>query len=419
MPLLFLSFEAWVRSGSRHEVKGMSDTRVGGMESEVMETRSGGGCLVLFGLPFFLAGLAVMISWTGIIPAENDPPPWYIAVPFGLVFVCVGAAFLFGRGGVKLDRANRTVTSWWGLLVPFKSTTRSLDKYDHVTLSKEIRRSKNSTYTVYPVRLVGEEKDVKFEEPQDYGKARKKAEEVAGFLGFRIKDSTGAAVVWRSPEEFDESLRERARRTEMEVDVPDPPQFMQTRTRVEGRRVIIDLPSAGFKLQHVVGVVMGVAVMAGAVLFFALGPFKDAFKEPPPMNYFFMGFFSLFLLAPLIGSVSVLAGAFKRDRIIASPDGLRYEKKGVLFTRSTFIPADELEELVLPDMSARDRAAAQIENLEAPAIVKSLARSLAAKAGRRVGIQARSDRATIEFGRELTDEELRWLHAVIMKMMTV
>lgn len=397
----------------------MAYMREGGMRSEVLGTRSGGGCLMLFGLPFLLAGLAVMISPTGIIPAKNAPPPWFFAIPFGLVFATVGAAFVFGRAGVKLDRANRTVTRWWGLLAPFKSTVRSLDEFEQVTITKEVRRSKNSTYTVYPVKLVSEGKDICFEEPQEYQKARKKAEEVAGFLEFRIMDCTSGTAVWRSPEEFDESLRERARRTGEAVAVADPPELMRTQVQVEDRQVILDLPAAGFTAQHVAPVVMGWLFIIGAGIFFVRGPFKDVFKQPRPMNYIFMGFVAVFMLMPLLGMIASVKSAFRRDRVIASPDSLQYQSKGLIFTRTKYMPADEMEELVLPNMTGRDEVAAQIEKLEAPAVVKGIARALAKRRGRQQGILARSDKLTIEFGKNLADDELVWLHAVIMKMMTV
>ena len=397
----------------------MAYMREGGLESNVMETKSGGGCLMVFGLPFLLMGLGVMISPTGIIPAKNAPPPWYFAVPFGLVFAAVGAAFVFGRGGVRIDRTQRTVTTWWGLLVPFKKTEHGLDEYDHVGLTKEIRRSKNSTYTVYPVKLLGRGKEVGFGEPREYQAARRKAEEIAGFLGLRMMDATSGKAVWRKPEEFDESLRERVRRTGKGVEVPDPPTHISTKVRIEGRQVVLDLPREGCKAQHVAGALVGAAMVAGAVCFFAVGPFRDALKEPPPMRYFVIGFASLFVLFPLLVVAGAVAGAFRRERVIASAEGLRHQRRGLVFTRTKYIAAEEMEELALPNLRWRSEAAAQIEKLEAPAIVKGIARSLARRRGRERGIQARSDKTVIEFGRGLGDEELVWLHAVVMKMMTV
>ena len=38
---------------------------------DVIESRQGGGCFILLGLPFFLAGTAVILLGFGVLPAKN------------------------------------------------------------------------------------------------------------------------------------------------------------------------------------------------------------------------------------------------------------------------------------------------------------------------------------------------------------
>jgi hypothetical protein len=67
------------------------------------------------------------------------------------------------------------------LLVPFKSTAYDLDSFDYITITREVRRSKNSTYTVFPVRLVDctmKLKPINLGEPRDYEEARRMGETV-------------------------------------------------------------------------------------------------------------------------------------------------------------------------------------------------------------------------------------------------
>ena len=54
--------------------------------------KRGGGCLMLFGLPFFAAGVAVIVLGVlGKMTSESGgPPPLLFIIPFGLIFASVG-----------------------------------------------------------------------------------------------------------------------------------------------------------------------------------------------------------------------------------------------------------------------------------------------------------------------------------------
>jgi len=58
-------------------------------DQAMLEIRSGGGCLSIFGLPFLLAGLFVMQIPLGIIPIEGAPGGLtsIFVILFGAVFV--------------------------------------------------------------------------------------------------------------------------------------------------------------------------------------------------------------------------------------------------------------------------------------------------------------------------------------------
>ena len=105
-------------------------------DAGTLEIRSGGGCLSVFGLPFLLAGLFVMQIPLGIIPVEahRGPLPSVFVVLFGSVFAAVGAALVFGRSGIVLDRGPRPDHQWWGLLVPMKRTECMLDAIRQVEM---------------------------------------------------------------------------------------------------------------------------------------------------------------------------------------------------------------------------------------------------------------------------------------------
>jgi hypothetical protein len=120
----------------------------------------GGGILAFFGLPFLIAGLFIMsVPFSGI-EVEGNMPEWGL-IPFGGIFALVGAGLVFGRMGTILNRSERKLITWWGLLIPFSSKERKLYDFEKVTLTREVRQSDKSSYTVYPISLSGKGKPAK------------------------------------------------------------------------------------------------------------------------------------------------------------------------------------------------------------------------------------------------------------------
>lgn len=194
--------------------------------ASVQAYRGGGGCLVLFGLPFLGAGLAVVIASL----TASEGPPWFLGVPLGLVFTLVGTGLVFGRSGMTIDRSRRTVDRWWGLVgVPFKREQTRLDDVDAVTVTREIRRGDKRSYTVYPVRLSGAVTSINIDEPQDPAKARAAAEKLAEFLQMPIRDSSTGREQVRQPDDINLSLRERVRQKGLSVEVPDAPARLKSK----------------------------------------------------------------------------------------------------------------------------------------------------------------------------------------------
>ena len=201
-------------------------------DPEIWEAKSSGHVgLFIFGLPFLLAGLFVMSQPLGLVPAEGNPGPWYMLVPFGSIFALVGLGLMTGRRGIIIDRRRHRVVKWYGLLVPMMRTEHMIVLCDRLDVSREVRTSDDSTQIVYPVRIEGnaQEKPVCIEEPLDYQQARATAESLARFLGLPVVDRSSGQEVVREPDRLDESLRERARRTGEEIaDAAVPPQMRST-----------------------------------------------------------------------------------------------------------------------------------------------------------------------------------------------
>ena len=368
--------------------------------------RSGGGCLMLFGLPFLLAGLFVMsIPFLPGSMRQGNPPQWFFAIPFGAIFATVGAALVFGRAGTIVDRRMGTVTTWWGLLVPFRRKERPLSDFDSVVVSREVRRSKNSTYTVYPVRMAGPgEGEVKIEEGRDLNKARAMGEEVAKFLGVKLVDRSMGTTVVREADELDESLRERKERKGEQVAVPDTPAERRAQQSVVGDTLAFDIPPRGFTPILLVPLAIGLVIPTVVYFAFLRHVLGDE-KMPLPVKLLFTAFIGGFFIAlPLLVTWGgALSSARRRARVEVSPTELRVTQSGLLPGRAKLILTAELEELeIVGESVAKGQASSTPKFL----------------GGARHVIVARSDRATLTFGAGLSREELEWMRAIIWNVVT-
>ena len=85
----------------------------------------------LLGLALLTVGLVVLILH--ILPPA--PPETGIAIRSGM-FALLGAIFMCVRSGVMLDRQRRTITKWWGLLVPFYKAEHPFSQAHFVSISR-------------------------------------------------------------------------------------------------------------------------------------------------------------------------------------------------------------------------------------------------------------------------------------------
>ena len=380
---------------------------------ERYEKKSGGGCLMLFGLPFLAVGLAVMvIGLTGWKDESGNSLPVFFTIPFGGIFALVGAGLMFGRSGIVFDKRTNQAVKWWGLLVPIKQTVVPLDSLEQVVITKEIRQSDKSTYTVYPVRVSHGVEQFKICEPRDYMTSRKEAEEVAKFLDLELRDaSSGGEGVVRQASELDQSIREQAQTKGEVVEVPPAPAGSRVKHMLSGGKLTLEVPTPGSSTVMLVGMVVVCLVPVCFMAFFL----KDFFKlddAPPLFRYIFIGFALLFLAPAVLVPGRMMLVAMSRERIAVTPNNLEVSLVSPLMTKSKSIPAAEIEELeLIPGFRLPDRGG-DVDKV--PEFVKGLA----VIAGGGATIMARSDKQTLSFGRMLSREEAEWTHALIKRVLT-
>lgn len=366
-----------------------------GGEAHRLTIKRGGGMLIAFGFPFFAIGIFIAIGVSsGLLHTQGgqSASPLF-AVLFGMLFALPGLCLMLGRAATVLDKDQEKIITWWGLLVPFKSKEQPLEGLDTVTLTKEVRRSDKSTYTVYPVRLSGGEKPMLLKEPRQYEPARRLAEQAAKFLDLPLEDSTSGEMIRREAGTLDESLRDRILRTGETVEMPERPANARSAYQTEGDTLVIDIPPLGFQARHILILFAGLLFPAMVCIMF-LGPMLSGGKPPP---LFFLAFIGVFFIGlPLLLTWGMaFRDARKRARVRISSALLEVRQQGLLLSKTIRIPTSELEELTL---TRTGRAGLQSPFAPNPEL------------------RARSDRAVVDFGRGLQKQELEWLYDIVRYM---
>lgn len=178
---------------------------------DIYELKQGGGCLSFIGLFFMLPGLGIITA--SVFPeamVSNDDLSPVVAIPIGALFAIIGAAIVIGRKGMIINRAQGTLTKWWGFPKPLVKTQFQIADFTSILATREIRRTKNSSYKVYPIHLERTRgKAIKIQEKRDAAQSRTDAETMAKFLSLPIQDKTSGTLQVRSVDSLDENLKEQ------------------------------------------------------------------------------------------------------------------------------------------------------------------------------------------------------------------
>lgn len=362
------------------------------VSESIFEKKSGGGWIALIGLPFFLAGIVIIA--VSFIPAGargGDDFPLYVAIPFGSIFAAVGGVLLFGRSALMIDKKTGTIVQWWGLLRPMRVKEYSIRDIDHITITREIRQTDKSSYTVYPVRLKGSKTtaEIKLSEDRQMRKARHEAEAIAKFLTLPIHDETSGQTRIREPDTFDVSLRDRFRDGLESNEIPETPQGLKSRIDYDGVNLRIFKKPAGMSRKIIILITaLGLfeLLSIGIISRFV---FNDSSDIPV-----FVAIIVIFFVAgiPSLIIAAVLAKAFiSREEIQANAQHLTVTRHFIR-QKTKMIPAEELEELFIDQQGASDQAAFKIGNTAV--------------------VRARSDTEDITFGSGLPSEELDYIYAL-------
>ena len=379
-----------------------------------------------FGLPFFAAGIFMILAVAGMIPVSNsgDMPPWgwFALTCMGLVFTAVGGGFVFGRAWTTLDVTRRLVIKQWGLLIPLRERTYPLTGYSAVILG--FVRGDSDTADKFPVGLKAHTgTPLALCSFTTYADARACAIAAARHLRLDFEDSTTDHHTRVTPADAERSLRERTIEPG-QVAVAQPMDARSTVTR-DADGVRIDIP---YPRTSPIGVFFGIIplIIPVIVVPWMMNFFRHT-NTPDAIGWVFVAFITVFF--GLIPAMTV-ANGFRRARrggtiVRVSSKGIEIHERGAWRTRQTAsIEAGDIFDI---DFSTREssgavaRAAAEQQAIESGFdSVKVGQRSerllgWLAQFAKGHGLTVKTRTGLTSFGAGLEDDEVRYLHDVVRR----
>lgn len=353
-------------------------------DSSQLELREGGGCMSIFGLPFFLAGVFLLLSGTGLLPTRSAPDQpawsWTVMVLMGAAFLAVGGTLVFGRRWIVLDPGQGCVIRSQGFLIPMRHEERRLAEFSSVVVSFEAGDSDSSDK--YPVRLKSVSgPDFAVTSPIRFEESHAQAHYLANFLRLPFVDAS----------------TEHPSGTPLE----HPPRPADTRSEVteSSRYARIIISGRRSPIPALASALIPVGILL--YLFPALWQFFLRTQTPEAVGFVFLAFLGFgFVFLPLLGIVNSVRSALRSQTVItASADGLEVESQGAWRTRTIHIAA--------PDILGIDYNTAAASGLPA-----ALHKFIATK-----GLIVKSTSGLHRFGERLSDDELRYLSSVLRRVL--
>jgi len=366
----------------------------------LLEMKTGGGCVSLFGLPFFGAGLFMLLITIGLIPLSNasDMPwwSWLVLGGMGIIFSGVGGALVFGRSWHTIDRRQMRIWIAKGLLKPMRSSSYDLHLFNKVVLRYE--KGDSDTADKYPVALSSSQSmpDLVLLNASSYGQGRSQASLIGEFLGFEVLDGSSGNVqpLQNVAAPFQPGARPPA---------PSRPGF-ELRESLE--ELYVGVYSKGISKAK-----MGCGMIPLVIFLIFAWNFLGILWSPGTpvfVRVFFLSFLGIFfVLFPLL---EMLKSIRRRGRPVQE---LRIGKAGLELSESATnktlkLAWEDVYGVDYASLQSGDKRLSQIDPAKVPDWVKKLARVTGAR-----GLTIKAQDGLHYFGTGLTDEELVYLNAVV------
>lgn len=349
-----------------------------------LELREGGGCASLFGLPFFLAGIFLTLGGVGLVPIQNatDQPAWTwpLMVLMGAAFLAVGGTLVFGRRWIVLDAGQGCVIRSQGLLLPMLHEERRLNEFSAVVIAFESGDS-----DTYPVRLKSTSgADFAVSSSTRFEESHAQAGFLAGFLRLPLVDA---------------STEHQSGGNGAPTERPPRPADMRSEVTESSRHARIVISGRHSPVPALASALIPVGILV--FLFPALWQFFHRTRTPEAVGFVFLAFLGFsFVFLPLLGIVNCVRDALRSQIVVtASADGLQIERQGAWRVHTT-------------NIAAGDILGVDYNTAAGSGVPAALHRFVANK-----GLIVKSRSGLHRFGERLSDEELRFLNSVLLRVL--
>jgi hypothetical protein len=395
-----------------------------------IQRRQGGGCLAIFGLPFFAVGVFMLLAMSGLANVSNSDSvslPGRLGMLFmGLVFTAVGGTLSFGRGWTTIDSTRREVITQYGLMVPMHTRAQRVDEFNSVMLS--FVQGDSDSADTFPVTLKSRTgHGLKLDSATQYGDARSYATAVADLLRLDFEDATTDHPVRRAVGQADMPLQQRLQMEGLQNEPARPPNARSEVTR-EGDGVQISIPNPR---THPFAIALTLIPVAISTAF--VSPMFRFFRQtrtPDPVGWAFIGF--MLLLFGVLPAMTALNGYLRSRRgrtiVTVSPRGIEIRERGAWRTGpANALPAAEILDIdfsTSESVSTAARVAAE-QRVRASSGMHSTSPEIGPRTqwllttlsryaqGHGIIIKTRQGLTTV--GKGLADDETRYVHAIVRR----
>jgi hypothetical protein len=390
-----------------------------------LQIREGGGCLALFGMPFFAAGVFLTLTAIGVVPVGNaNALVRPVLALMAVAFTTVGGTLAFGRSWTTIDRAQQQVVKQWGLLIPMRTSIVPLRDYSAVTVG--FVQGDSDSADRFPIALQAQAgADLPLSSFTAYGEARAFAKAVSDHLHLDLEDASTDHPVRLPAGQPELTLQERLRREGLPLGEPERPPDARSRVTREHGVLTVVVP-----VRPMPGMALA-ALVIPVVLVVAVGPalleFFRRTQTPAPVSWFFLCFLGLFLALPTMSLINGFLRSRRGATIVeVSRQGLRIRERGAWTTRS--VAALDASDILDVDYSSSESTLASARRAAEQQVLRShpaapttvgprVERMIAAlaKFGRGKGLTVKTRTGLLTIGQGLDDAEVRYLQAAIVR----
>jgi hypothetical protein len=395
-----------------------------------IQIRQGGGCLALFGLPFFAVGVFMLLSVLGVVSMSNEGDgPGRMALPLlGLVFTGVGGVLCFGRAWTLVDGTRREVIKQWGLMVPMRSDRRMVD--DYAAVAVEFVRGDSDSADKFPVNLKAKAgPNLQLCSSTEYGDARACATAVAELLRFDFEDATTDHPVRLAAGQAALPLQQRLQMDGMQNGSSERPVNARSTVLPDRDSVRITIPTPR---THPIWIAL--SLIPVAVVTWFVSPLSQFFRQsrtPDPIAWMFLGFLILFF--GVLPALTIVNGIMRSHRgatiVTASTRGIGIQERGAWRTGPVkSMAATEILDIDFSTsesvttsarLAAEQRVRASVPGSGSaspdigPRTEWLLARLSRLAQGQ--GVTIKTKQGLTSFGQGLDDDEIRYIHSIVRR----